>query len=204
MGEARLTDPSPAHLPVACSSRWPSRERAQRRSSHPVRRFANRPLVECARESLFRAIFEARFPGGGCRRGSNGRGSGYDSRLIQPDDDESPGLPGAHLLPRFRRPSLVAGAVSGLTTYVPGDTSLMSRDMGLTWCGGRRGGRARRARPERRSPACRLGGGFESRACPVLALLSSRSFLTSCPSRLLLPSTGSPADTCIASLRVIG
>src|SRR5437763_16967659 len=56
--------------------------------------------------------------------------------------------------------------VSGFTTYVPGDRSLMSRDIGLTrfgWerdlCGGRRGGGARRATPQRRSPgAVRCGG----------------------------------------------
>lgn len=55
--------------------------------------------------------------------------------------------------------------MSGFTTCVPGDVSLMSRDIGhalLAWvevAGGRRGGAARRAVPERRSPGAAAGWG---------------------------------------------
>ena len=60
------------------------------------------------------------------------------------------------------------GEVSGFRTYVPGDRSLMTRDIGHTvWveagCGGRRGGAARRAVPERRSPGAAVRGWADSR-----------------------------------------
>lgn len=91
--------------------------------------------------------------------------------------------------------------VSGFTTYVPGDVSLMSRDIGHASVGfglrfaavvletepGRRRNGDRRAVPP--------GGGVLWRARPVLALLFSRPPLANYRLPLLLPSTDIPAGT---------
>jgi hypothetical protein len=122
--------------------RFQSRGRTRRhdrirvaRPRRPGRRFGHAPFVpvpalpsRCRRQS--RAVWglESQRGGGAIDVGSGvGTHRGHIRSCTRSRRKEMSPFPGHSLMPE---------EVSGFTTYVPGDTSLMSRDIGHTWLGG--------------------------------------------------------------------